>query len=168
MFYSTERPWASRPGVCVLLSPSERVALSSPLFSTVYLAVPYTHSAQDVRDARFEAVTDYAAELWQSGKGVYSPITQTHEAGKRHQLPQEWAFWEAQCRTFMPVCSRLVVLALPGWRESVGVRAELRLAAQMGLPTLVRTPNRFVRCRCCPENILQTTPMPCGGGECPY
>lgn len=133
----------------------------------IYLATPYTHPSPAVREARYDAATDYAAAFWAGGYGVYSPITQTHEAAKRRALPQEWEFWAEQCRTFLGVCSRLVVLALPGWRESVGVRAELRIARELEIPCSLLRPTAKIRCSACPECILQDAPCKWTGG-CVY
>ena len=137
----------------------------------IYLGTPYTHESPDVRQARFDVVTCYAATLWASGRGVYSPITQTHEAAKRATLPHEWAFWESQCRAFLSLCTEMMFLALPGWRQSVGLQAEMKIARAMGIPVRQVTPSGILLCKTCPEMILspercrQLCPESCLYGE---
>lgn len=132
----------------------------------IYVASPYTHDSQAVRDARFDVVTGYAAALWGAGMGVYSPLTQTHEAARRVALPTEWEFWQAQCRAFLSICSEVHILMLPGWRDSVGVRAELDIARGMSLPVEYVAPGGDSLCRACPDRLRGASP--CGVIPCPH
>lgn len=52
----------------------------------------------------------------------------------RFDLPMDWAYWERFDREYLCLASELVVLKLDGWRESVGVQAEIDLAIDLGLP----------------------------------
>lgn len=134
----------------------------------VYLAAPYTHRDARVRHARFIAVTAKAADLWRKGFGVYSPVTQTHEAATRHELPIDWAFWGQLCSDTLRRMHELHVLCLPGWEISTGVRAEIDLALSLGLPVVYSAPAS--PCFTCPYKINYAGPdsMPCGWDSCPY
>ena len=50
----------------------------------------------------------------------------------RSGLPGTWEFWAEQDRRQLELCDEVVVLMLPGWRESEGVRAEVALAEELG------------------------------------
>ncbi len=65
---------------------------------------------------------------------VFSPISHTHPIAEAGDLPKGWEFWESYDRTFLEWCDRLHVLKLPGWRESIGVAAEIQIAGQLGKP----------------------------------
>ena len=99
----------------------------------IYLASPYSSRAAAVRAARFQAACRAAAHLMRAGHVVFSPIVHSHPL-TAYGLPSEWSFWERCDRAFLERCDRLVVLTLDGWQRSVGVQAELRLAADLTKP----------------------------------
>jgi hypothetical protein len=79
----------------------------------------------------FHAACQAAAELMRAGHIVYSPVSHSHPIAQ-HGLPTDWSYWEWVDRRFLEVCDEVVVLTLDGWRESVGVRAEIRIANELG------------------------------------
>jgi len=104
----------------------------------IYLASPYTHPDRDVREIRFRAVCAFAAEMMRQGRHVFSPIAHTHPIAA-HGLPGDWAFWESYDRDMIARCDEVAVLCLPGWEESKGVRAEIAIAVDLGLPVRYTT-----------------------------
>jgi hypothetical protein len=96
----------------------------------IYLASPYSHPDPAVREARFQAACRATAELMRAGRVVFSPIAYTHPL-TAFALPTDWAFWETCDRQFLQQCEEVVVLTLDGWQQSVGVQAEIRLAAKL-------------------------------------
>ena len=98
----------------------------------IYLACPYSHPDPAVREARFEAVNRAAAQLMRLGHSVFSPISMTHPIAEAADLPKGWDFWAAQDLPFLEWCDKVVVLMLPGWKESTGVDEEVRIALDMG------------------------------------
>ena len=100
----------------------------------IYLASPYTHENPAVVHQRFDDVCRCAATLMEKGHHVFSPIAHTHPIAMVGKLPTHWEFWERYDRAIMECCGRMVVLMLPGWEESKGIKAEIKLAEEMGLP----------------------------------
>lgn len=100
----------------------------------IYLAVPYSHPDPHVRQSRFDAVNIAAARLMNAGAMVFSPISQTHPIALVGDLPKDWKYWEAYDRRILGICTSLTVLMLPGWEESTGVSAEIKIARQNNLP----------------------------------
>ena len=99
----------------------------------IYLASPFTHPDPAVRQRRFEAACRAAAALIAQGKTVFSPIA--HSFGIcAFGIPHDWAFWQRHDRRYLDVCDEVVVLMLDGWRESVGVQAEISAARELGKP----------------------------------
>jgi hypothetical protein len=96
-----------------------------------YLASPYSHPDAAVREARFQAVCEAAARLMQDGRHVLSPIAHSHPIAA-YGLPTDWSYWEASARRHIEQCDELLVLMLDGWDHSVGVRAEIEIAREMG------------------------------------
>jgi hypothetical protein len=100
----------------------------------VYLATPYSHDDLAVRERRFAIANRVAADLMRSGVHVFSPISHTHPIAMAGELPKGWDFWEAFDRTVLAACVKVIVLRQPGWEQSTGVRAELGIAREIGLP----------------------------------
>lgn len=105
----------------------------------IYLASPYSHPCPTIREARFHAVCRMAALLMRQGQVVFAPIVHGHPLVD-HGLPTEWPFWERFDREHLRRCDELVVLTLDGWRESVGVTAEIRIAGELGKPVRYLVP----------------------------
>ena len=58
----------------------------------------------------------------------------------RYSLAGDWKFWESYDRAHLEACTALAVLMLDGWKESVGVQAELAIAAELELPVIPIVP----------------------------
>ena len=99
----------------------------------VYLCSPYSHSDLAIRQARFDAACRAAAKLIRQGRVIFSPIAHSHVLCQ-YGLPLDWQFWEQLDRRFLDLCDEVVVLMLDGWRESVGVQAEIAIARELGKP----------------------------------
>lgn len=105
----------------------------------IYLASPYSHSEAVVREQRLRAACHATAQLIAAGHIVFSPIVHGHPL-VHHGLPTDWLFWERFDRDYLVRCNEVVVLMLDGWRESVGVAAEIRIAAELGKPVRYLAP----------------------------
>lgn len=106
----------------------------------IYLASPYSHPDPAVREARVLTVCHAAAALIRAGQHVFSPIAHSHPIAA-YGLPTDWPFWEALLRNHLGRCDELVVLTMDGWRESVGVTAEIAIAKELGKPVRFLAPD---------------------------
>ena len=106
----------------------------------IYLCSPYSHPEVVVREQRFRDACRAAATLLASGLTVFSPIVHGHPL-VGHGLPTDWPFWERFDRDHLVRCDEVVVLMLDGWRESVGVAAEIRIAGELGKPVRYLAPD---------------------------
>lgn len=100
----------------------------------IYLASPYTHALSAVQYDRFAAACVAAGHLLREGKHVFSPIAHSHPIARWAKLGTLAADWRAYNLEMLGMCNRLVVLRLPGWEESVGVRMEVAWARERGMP----------------------------------
>lgn len=101
----------------------------------VYLACPYTSIDSSVKEARFRAATLAAARLIEKGLIVYSPITMTHPidvvlAGENATLGSD--YWVSFDKLFMDACSEMMILKLPGWEQSEGIKREIDYFKKLG------------------------------------
>lgn len=98
----------------------------------IYLASPYSHPDPDVRERRFDEVCRIAGALMAAGHQVFSPIAHTHPIAVRCDLPKGWEFWRKYDEDLLAACDWLVVAAMDGWQDSVGVKAEIQVALDTG------------------------------------
>lgn len=107
--------------------------MNSSRFLT-YVACPYSHSDPEVRLRRFNIATAAASHLMSQGRIVYSPLTHCHPIAVAHGLPTDWAYWKQNCTTFLSATQEVVVVKAEGWEQSVGLKAELEIAKEIGIP----------------------------------
>lgn len=93
-----------------------------------YLAGPYSHADKDMEVFRFEILNQVAAKLMRQGKMVFSPISHSHPIALSSKLPTDWKFWKQFATSYLMCSKELYVTMLPGWKESVGVTAEIEFA----------------------------------------
>jgi len=99
-----------------------------------YLASPYSHPDATVRMARYDAVIQAQSAMFRKGIHVYSPIAQCAEAAERHGLPTDFAFWMRFNRRMITSCDSMTVLCIDGWQSSRGIREEVAIAQDRGMP----------------------------------
>ena len=100
----------------------------------IYLASPYSDPDPKVQQLRFEQVCRVAAALMNGGTVVFSPIAHSHPIALAGGLPGDFTYWEEFDRAMLSVCKCLIVLKLPGWEQSKGIKAEMAIMREMGKP----------------------------------
>ena len=99
----------------------------------VYLAAPYSHSNEKVREARATVINQKCVKLMGEHNVVFSPITHSHAL--LEVLPFEertWEFFKIQDFSHIETCHELRVFCLPGWEGSIGVKDEIEYAKLLG------------------------------------
>lgn len=100
----------------------------------IYLGSPYTHQSKEVMEQRYIEACKVSAKLMLEGKRVFSPIAHSH-AIAQHGLPiDNHAFWMYQDAWFLDHCESMMVLKLPGWAESRGLRHEIETFEALDKP----------------------------------
>jgi len=102
-------------------------------YKLFYLASPYSHDDPAIRQKRYEEVNDATIILLKQQVYAFSPITYNHPM-ERHDLPTTWDFWKPYDIAFLERCSAVLVLKMDGWKESIGVTAEIEKAKSLGIP----------------------------------
>ena len=106
----------------------------------IYLACPYSHKDEAIREKRFEMVTRKAAELMLCGYIVFSPISHSHEIAKRMGASYiiDHDFWMLQDLPYITYwADEFWVFALDGWRESRGIQREMEVALEVNIPVRI-------------------------------
>lgn len=97
----------------------------------IYLAAPFTHKDQWVKSLRNLIITTIGAKLISEGYHIFSPITESAEYVKFFDnITTDWEFWQEHDCLMLDRCDQLWVLTLKGWKESIGVTAEIEYAKQ--------------------------------------
>ncbi len=105
-----------------------------------YLAGPYSHPSPSVSVGRYTELTKATAWLMnEKGWNVFSPITHSHPLHIVAKMRGDWAFWKRVDTQYVKLSKRLVVLTLPGWENSIGVTAEVKIARKLDLPIFYMT-----------------------------
>ncbi len=106
--------------------------------SLIYFASPYSHEDPAVRQERYEKTLAMAAGLLERGFLLYSPIVDGHQYNKywkEHEVARMgWDFWNKLDTLMIRKSDAFWVFALDGWRLSIGVQEELKLAKMLQLP----------------------------------
>lgn len=101
----------------------------------IYLASPYSHPDESVRQERFKLACMAAAALLRRGHRVFCPIAHSHPIAVIGGIdPLDYPLWARQDAGFLREARALVVLTIDGWRESRGVSEELAYARQRNKP----------------------------------
>lgn len=100
----------------------------------IYLATPYSDHDPAVMEARFDQACAIAGALMAKGEIVFSPIAYTHHIAVRCSLPRGWGYWERYDREMIVRAAKVVVVKIAGWQESQGIRGEIAIAREFGIP----------------------------------
>lgn len=98
-----------------------------------YLASPYSDPDPSVVEKRMEILCRVDAKLMARGIHTVSPLLK-HFIILYESLPGDWAYWKEYSRKLLNIVDMVIVVCQPGWKESVGVQAELVIAKELGLP----------------------------------
>lgn len=106
----------------------------------IYVASPYSHDDESVREARFVEVCKASALLLSLGLKVFCPIAHTHPIIKHGNMGYGFEHWKELDALMVYKSDLLLVLMLPGWQLSKGVAAECEMARCCGIGVLHRPP----------------------------
>lgn len=103
----------------------------------IYVAGPYRHKDAAVIQERMEVVYRVMADLMREGQNCCSPMLM-HAVVKRHDLPNNFEFWDNYSFDMLGRCSSMMVIRQHGWDRSKGVEAEIKFALERGIPITYR------------------------------
>ncbi|HBT76702.1 MAG TPA: DUF1937 domain-containing protein [Planctomycetaceae bacterium] len=127
--------------------------------SILYVACPYSHIDPEVREYRFRTACRASALLMKAGIVVFSPLSHSVPIAEYvGEVESDHEFWLGQDIPILQRCEELLIIGMPGWTESLGVRKEMfeALALQKPitlideediflLPNVKKTSRRFLK-----------------------
>lgn len=103
--------------------------MNQPLY---YMASVYTQFPKGLEQAYIEA-SKSAAMLLKRGLNVFSPIAHSHPIALYGGIDKiDHDFWMRLDIAILDECAGLLVVMMPGWRESKGIAAEIKHARETG------------------------------------
>ncbi|EID73099.1 MULTISPECIES: DUF1937 family protein [Rhodococcus] len=94
----------------------------------IFLACPYSHADPAVTHERFLASNEVAGYIVESGHAVFSQVSMSHPVNLTFIGKDNTAIgtmWGPVDRVFMDAMEELIILDLPGWDRSSGIRREI-------------------------------------------
>lgn len=101
----------------------------------IYLAGPYSSPYTALMKERESIHAIVAVELKKQGNAVYCPIAETVTLAQLGGLSgTSWEDWRQHDLNLLSRCDQIYVLLIDGWKESLGVRGEVKFALKNHMP----------------------------------
>ena len=100
----------------------------------IYLAGPYSHKSEEVRQQRLKQHAEILAYFANTADNLclYSPIVHWHGVAQDFDLPHDFSFWMQQDFHMIKLATAMWVSTLDGWQKSYGLSQELEYARDIG------------------------------------
>lgn len=95
----------------------------------IYIAAPFTHKDHAVRQRRRAHTVSVECALLESGYAVINPLRMSQDVNAGLTEAQ----WRRVGLAMLRRCDAMIVIALPGWSESVGLQGEIAAAEAAGI-----------------------------------
>ena len=109
-----------------------------------YLGLPYSDDDPDVENWRAEVSNAVAVDLTKQGRIIFAPISAWHHLARKYELPGTFEYWLKLDEEFIKASKRLLIITLPGWKESTGVTGEIKLAKKHYIPIGYINPKPYI------------------------
>ena len=109
-----------------------------------YIASPYSHKSKRMMNRRYLAVDKAAAKLCLSGFLLIEPISMCHYKSLKFDMPTGYEYWKNRDRKFVSMCDGILILTIPGWDTSTGVKDEVAYAQVLGKEVIYLDPKKFL------------------------
>jgi hypothetical protein len=99
-----------------------------------YLAGPFSSPNLTSKqiEANYHLHIQAAIVLTKDGFNLFEPIARCHHAAKREAFPVDYEFWKTQDRQIIKRSDGIIVLVIPGWDKSIGVKDEIQYGKRLG------------------------------------
>lgn len=119
----------------------------------IFVAGPFNHPDQNVKDARVRAIAEYCVRMFNEHKNPISALLMGLSFAAHGNLSTDTKTWETFSGTMVRGCDELHVLMMEGWEESSGVKLEIEIAQHLGIPV------RYIECFLDTDSVEITTYM---------
>lgn len=122
-----------------------RTAISQKIKKSgyIYLASPYSSVYSKIRNDRFIAAQKAILWLLRQRINAFSPIVQWHPIAVTEKLPKDFKTWINFNHTMIRRSSAVMILCIPGWKESDGIKNEISYSKRMNIPLFFLNPDHY-------------------------
>jgi uncharacterized protein DUF1937 len=99
-----------------------------------YLCTPYQKYPRGA-EAAYDDAAKMTGLLTEHDWFVFCPVVHFHRPS-HWVYPYTHHFWLNKCRPFLELSKGLIVVKMPSWEESVGIKQELEWSDKLNLPVL--------------------------------
>ena len=100
----------------------------------IYIASPYTHERQDIRNLRYRQVLQYTQLCMAKGEIVFSAVVYGHPFALDNTSAIYYNYWRPFNEHMILASAGVRVLKLSGYLSSRGVIGEAQFALENGIP----------------------------------
>ncbi len=116
-----------------------------PWHSYIYLASPYSSPDKLLKFQRFYEIMHVQNDLMNLGfPAIFGPIAMSHPLAQYAQIRTDWEFWKRNDEIFVQNAQEMWISAMPGWKESTGVNAEIAIAKRANVPIKLLQRNKYL------------------------
>lgn len=109
--------------------------LENPDSKVLYLCCPFTHDDPAIMEHRYRTSCIAAAKLMKSGIVVFNPLSHSVPVNEFIEgIDDQHSFWMSIDLPILHRCDEVLIVGLPGWTESRGVKAEMFEALGLSKP----------------------------------
>lgn len=115
-----------------------------------YVGGPYSAYLSDgsvdreTIDKRMKTFNQCLAALVKLGLHPCSPLMFDAVIKECKELPGDWEYWKAYSYSMLSACQVLIVLMIPGWRESTGLTHEIIAADRDKMRVIYVNPEKLL------------------------
>jgi len=105
--------------------------------SYIFISAPYSEIPESVVDVNMKIMDAYVTRLLTNKKFCVSLLSMIHPLMRSYNhIPQDGAFWYPYSEMLVSKASELHVLELPGYEGSKGIKLEINVAKEYGIPVV--------------------------------
>lgn len=113
----------------------------------IYLASPYSHKSRRIRNQRAAEIRKIMARIINEQDAIipFSPIALTHDLDR---LCRDVRWVEDFDKHLLARFDGMIIVKMPGWDTSVGIKKELNFCLEHRIPYAYATPENIIEvCR---------------------
>lgn len=99
-----------------------------------FISLPYSHKQQEVIEQRVKLMCQVDSFLNSKGILTISPIHKHLLFMNGSSLPNDWDFWKNLSLSLLSKSTGMILLQMEGWKDSIGVQAEIEFAKNNHIP----------------------------------
>lgn len=109
----------------------------------IYIASPYKHDDRTEQAYRYDAIKNLTAKIISDQDLIipFAPIAYTVLISQKCPGDFDWYTWDLQ---FLARCDGMIVVKLPEWEDSEGIKIEIEFCKEHCIPMVQTSPKKII------------------------